>query len=322
VAIAAAFDLGRPTAPLTLVHNQVARSWRLDTTTGSFHVKEFWPDEDPFWAPQLIDRMDFERRALEAGIATVAPIPPVVPAYAWAGRVDGRGSYRVYEWIDNRHLSADDDVTDWLGTMLARLHELSPVTTPPELAWRWFVHHPRPTWEGWIAAGHEHAKSWASILQDNLDVILELCARDDKAFMSAADHVITHRDVEPYNVIISSSGPLLIDWDAVGPESATIETGHAAVTFGYNDTQRVHRILNAYTEAGGRLAPLGPDLLIRTANRQLSNITGLIRATLGERRPAAWMDQLDDGDRHITGWLNDLPGLLAHLDSMAASFAV
>ena len=87
-----------PVSPLILVQHTVARAWRLDTTAGSFHVKQFWTDQDPDWAPELIGRMELERQAISAGIAAARPIDPVAPAYGWAGRVAGHGAYRVYEW--------------------------------------------------------------------------------------------------------------------------------------------------------------------------------------------------------------------------------
>jgi len=59
--------------------------------------------------------MEFERQAISAGIAAARPIDPVAPAYGWAGRVAGHGAYRVYEWVDNRPLTAPDDIAGWLG---------------------------------------------------------------------------------------------------------------------------------------------------------------------------------------------------------------
>jgi hypothetical protein len=317
--IAEAFNLGRPVAQLTQVQHTVSRSWRLDTRAGSFHVKQFWADDDPEWAPQLLDRMEFERLAMTAGIGVVRPIDPVTSAYGLAGRVEGRGAYRVYEWVDNRPLSPDDDIADWLGGTLAQLHRLRPIGDPPDLALRWFVSHPRARWESWIATGVEQGKQWTSIARERLGDILELGRRDDRAFLAAADHVITHRDIEPYNVIMTVNGPILIDWDSVGPESATVETGHAAITFGYDDPDRAHHILDAYTSAGGQLSDLGGDLLIRTAARQTSDIVGLIRYSLGLRPPAGWMTPID-ADQRITEWLTDLPGLIASLSKTGTSY--
>lgn len=317
--IAEAFDLGRPVAQLTQVQHTVSRSWRLDTSAGSFHVKQFWAEDDPEWARQLVDRMEFERQAMAAGIGVVRPIDPVTSAYGWAGRVEGRGAYRVYEWVDNRPLNPDDDITDWLGGTLAQLHRLRPIGEPPDLAWRWFVSHPRACWESWIATAVEQGKPWTSTARERLGDILELGRRDDRAFLAAADHVITHRDIEPYNVIMTANGPILIDWDSVGPDSATVETGHAAITFGYDDAARVHRILDAYTAAGGEIADLGGDLLIRTAARQRSDIVGLIRYSLGLRSPAGWMIRVN-ADQRITEWLIDLPRLIAALSKTGASY--
>ncbi|MFI7601458.1 phosphotransferase [Actinoplanes sp. NPDC049681] len=38
------------------------------------------------------------------------------------------------------------------------------------------------------------------------------------AVLAAGDYVSTHRDVEPWNVLMTGSGPALVDWDTAGPE--------------------------------------------------------------------------------------------------------
>lgn len=95
--VAEAFDLGKPVGQLVPVQHTVSQTWRMTTDQGSYLVKQLWPDADPEWAVQLNDRKSFEQRASAAGIRTPRTVPPFYPAFGWAGRVAGRGAYRVTE---------------------------------------------------------------------------------------------------------------------------------------------------------------------------------------------------------------------------------
>jgi hypothetical protein len=110
--------LGRPVQPLTRHQHTSFPTWRLDTTAGSFLIKRLW-ETDPAWRPHIERAMDFERRAIGAGVPTARPIAPAVPAFGYAARVTGCGVFRAYEWLEHRPLAAADDVTDWLGRVLA-----------------------------------------------------------------------------------------------------------------------------------------------------------------------------------------------------------
>jgi Ser/Thr protein kinase RdoA (MazF antagonist) len=57
------------------------------------------------------------------------PLSPVGPAFGYAADLDGVGLVRAYEWVDGRPLAGADDVAEWLGGTLARLHGLERTAT-------------------------------------------------------------------------------------------------------------------------------------------------------------------------------------------------
>lgn len=278
-----AFGIGNAVEPLAFIQHTVSRTWRLTTRTGTYLAKELWSGDDPHWTGQLADRMAFERQALEAGIRMPTPISPIETAFGWAGRIDGVGAYRVYDWMPGRHAGASDDITDWLAATLATLHRLRPAGRAVQADWRWdnLVHE--ATWDHRLEAAIRHAKPWAATLQQRLAAITALTARLWDAWRTAADDTITHRDFEPSNVLVTADGPALIDWDSVGYASATLEAGCVAVSFSADDPRRIRRVLEEYGDSGGQLAELQGDLLLQPIARKLSDLGSQITIALGER---------------------------------------
>jgi hypothetical protein len=314
-ALAEAFGTGRPTGPPVQHQHTSFPTWRLDTTSGAYLVKRLWV-EDPDWRPHVERAMAFERGVLAAGVPTARPVPPVHPAFGYAARLPGHGVFRAYEWLDHRPLAESDDVAEWLGRVLARLHSLEAAPPGSEPGWRWLGIFPRAAWDEWTVLGAERGKPWAPVLRRHLDSIMRLADRLVHAYSAAGDLVLTHGDVEPYNVLITEDGPVLIDWESVGHESATLETGRAAVAFGRGDPDLTARFLHAYRDAGGTLADLGDDLLIRPVALDLCHIAERITAVLGQEPAPGWLD-LRTADRRIGEQVTELPEKVARLEALA-----
>ncbi|GAA3511779.1 aminoglycoside phosphotransferase family protein [Actinocatenispora rupis] len=286
-AVAAAFGLGRPTGPLVPVVYTSQPTWRLDTTAGRVFVKRV---DHTGWRDELAAAMDLERRARAAGIALPRPVPPVTPTFGYVTDVAGWGTARAYEWVDGRAATADDDLAGWLGSTLARLHAVARCTTVP--APYWYGLHDEREWRGWLTAGHDRGLPWAPALRRHLPHLLHASVRIRAAFRDAADHVLTHRDVEPWNVLVTPSGPLLVDWDTAGPDSAGLELAHAAYDLARHqrttpDATTFHAVLAAYREAGGGPVPTGRDALARRLGLHLGRIAERLRSSLGQQPPGS-----------------------------------
>ena len=116
---------------------------------------------------------------------------------------------------------------------------------------------------------------------------------------------MTHRDVEPWNVLITSAGPVLVDWDAAGPDSAGLVAAHAAYAFPGRG-----RTLAAYVAHGGRL-PRPGDLFARRAGLMLSRLAWRVGVTLGNADPGSF--EIAALDRTAGDRLRDLPAFVAEL---------
>jgi hypothetical protein len=317
--IAQAFDIGRADGPLMPVQHTVSQTWRMTTDRGSFLVKQLWPEEDPDWALQLVDRMAFEQRASAAGIRTPASVPPIHPAFGWTGRVAGRGAYRVTEWVEHRKVSDDDDLSDWLGWALATMHSFQRYTgnvEPP------YYIRPTEQWQAWSAQAAEQRRPWATELADHLDDYLAITNRLRSTFLDAGDHVITHRDMVPFNVLITATGPVLTDWEVIGAESASLEAGFAAVTFGRSNTGYIRRILDSYRGSGGALVGgLGENLFAHKLGSELGRLAGMLQGALDGSPLRGWQTRYEDHDEGVTRLLQEVLATAERLHKLATSLA-
>jgi Ser/Thr protein kinase RdoA (MazF antagonist) len=328
--LADAFDLGRPTAPIAPVRHVSQETWRLDTTAGPVLVKRFWKGPELPWQVELDAAMRLEQQALAAGVDTPSPVPPRAAQFGAAAQIDGLGIFRAYPFLPHRPLEPDDDIADWVGETLARIQHLAPpLRDVPAPTW-WYNQFPQVAsadWHEWLEKGTASGRAWVPALGRHLRLILDLSVRVTDVFAATAPHVQTHRDFEPWNVLMVPHGrgarPMLIDWDVAGPDSAVLEAAHVLTSFARHgrqapDSERIHRSVGAYVSAGGQPPRPGPDLLVRTLGMRLAKISQGIRADLTGFTPRSSLPASAEAKvlEHIEG----LPALLADTTGWADQF--
>ncbi|MFI6676271.1 phosphotransferase enzyme family protein [Kribbella sp. NPDC050470] len=302
--IAAAFELGEAVGELDLVRRGDTDTWRLETATGEYFVKGYWPDTGgQFTSGGLLDQltmaMDFEQRAHSAGIDLAEPVAPVDPVAGWVTRVEDR-LFRVYRWIASRPLSADDDISEWLGRTMAQVHQLQPLGRAGLPEWWRTALKPQADWEQWFTEADRLGKTWAPLAWERLPDITAVTARITAACDDAPDCVMTHGDFKTHNLLMTPNGPVLIDWDSVRVDSAALEAGRVAHIFAAGAPEGIQRVLTAYTEAGGDVSWAGDDLFLSVARKDLHSLFEHVQVALGIMSAPRWMT---DPDQMITDLL-------------------
>lgn len=278
--VAAAFALEGPVeTPVSIRERGQVLAWRVGTRSGPVLIKRFWADDELPWQDQLESAMELEQLAVQAGIDTPAPIPPVDPAFGSVARIPGLGFLRAFPYVEHRPLHDDDDIAEWIGTTLALTHRLRPVEGVPDPNW-WYGQQPPVDlgqWEAWLRSGESRGKVWAPLLREHLGLVTDLAQRITQTFAQSGPHVESHRDVEPWNILMSGQRPVLIDWDTAGPESALLETAYVITTCAARgrtepDPALILKSHRAYVAAGG--APITPrsGLLDRRVGYEVSKL--------------------------------------------------
>ncbi|MFI5692213.1 phosphotransferase enzyme family protein [Kribbella sp. NPDC051586] len=307
--IAVAFGLGEPVGELVRVRRGDADTWRLETVGGSYFVKGFVG----FDRRRVAVGMGFEGRVREAGVDVPEPIAPIDPLLGWVARIGAR-PVRVYRWVEG---VGERDVSVWLGRTMARVHQVQPVGQVGLPEWWRAAVHPAATWEGWFARAEEGGAAWAGLRADSVPHILAVTERITELCDVAPDIVTTHGDFKPHNLVMSASGPVLVDWDSVRTDSAALEAGRAAYIFGDGEAEQTNRILDAYVAAGGELGWTGPDLFLSVARHHIQVLAEQIRVSLGEATAIGWMGDRAAREAAIADLLRELPAKLEALSGLA-----
>jgi aminoglycoside phosphotransferase (APT) family kinase protein len=241
--------LGTPTGLLARVHGGFAnRMYRLDTDRGSFAVKEM----------NLLDRrmtyhaddvLRFERAAFAAGI----PMPEPVSA--------GHGVL-VHRWVEGEKIPEAPVPTAYafeVGRILARIHTLDVRWTGPS-DWE-----PAPRdWPDLAERARTTGQPWADELTSRVRTFLAVAEFVDTC-ERPGPVVLTHRDVQPWNLLARDGRPVLLDWELSGMLDLSGELGATALGIakgpGLDDIRPAvfTAVLDGYTAGGGTVPPPGPN---------------------------------------------------------------
>lgn len=297
--------LGTPTGPMTRIGGGHAnRTYRLDTDRGSFAVKELNLD-DRRWDYPVADVFRLEQTAFAAGIEMPEPI-------------SAEGGVLVHRWADGDPVPEEPVPASFgqrVGRVLARLHKLgidwphppvddTVVADWPELADRA------------VATG----QPWAAELRSRVTVLLEITDLVNSCHRRGP-LVLTHRDVQPWNLLSRDGRPVLLDWELSGLLDLSGELGSTALALskgrGLDTVQPAifRAVLDGYVAAGGTVPPAGPSWfayaigswLGHTRSNVLRCLTGVEQRTGPEL--ALSHQIVDDGLRGLPVMFDRLPEL-------------
>lgn len=185
------------------------RAWRITTSTGSFLLRRFSPD---ITADQAAATLRVHSRAADAGLA-----PTLLPA--GTGRPITRAAGRLFALTTHLQAKAfDPDKADAcschrLGRLLGRLHHRLRETPADGLpGWR------LPATSALRAALAAHNSSGCAhpaarrVLRAKLARAHAIPSRV-LAHLNGLDRQVIHGDVHPGNILLTGTGPVLVDFD-------------------------------------------------------------------------------------------------------------
>jgi Ser/Thr protein kinase RdoA (MazF antagonist) len=251
---AAAFGLGGVLVePVVAARGEMGRIWRLETTTGTWALKEVFRPE-----PDAAERARLDAAFQEAALGAGVPLPR--PIVARDGRVlievgqpDHRRAVRVYGWLDLRSRDAVVPISE-VAAILGRLHGLAILDSRPIDPWfREAV--PAERWPALAARARAAGVSWATTLERLVPTLLAGTEVAARAFAAApltpAGTITCHLDYNPENVLLDATGrPVVVDWENSGPELAEQELASAVAEF-VADPSDTATFLRAYVASGG-----------------------------------------------------------------------
>jgi aminoglycoside phosphotransferase (APT) family kinase protein len=289
------------------VHGGYAnRMYRLDTDQGSFAVKEL-NLADRRWVYHVDDVFRFEQAAFAAGIPMPEPIS-----------YDDRTL--VHRWVDGEKVPEEPVPAAYafeVGEILARLHALdvewphdaTGEPTPrdwPELAERATV-----TGQPWATELATQVETFSAIAQ-----FVDTCERPGPV-------VLTHKDIQPWNLLARNGRPVVLDWELSGMLDLSGELGSTALSLakgsGFDQVEPAifRTVLDGYVAGGGTLPPPGPSWFVYLIGGWLGHTRwNLLRCLAGAEAKTG--PDLELSHEAVRNGVRGLPDLFARLPDLEA----
>jgi hypothetical protein len=232
-----------------------------------YAVKEMRnPWADPHWQQWLAESWDFEQQAIAAGVAAPRPVPNPASGgcLAWVRRRDPAlpaAAVRVHHWARGNPVGlgpVEPQTARWAGQLLATLHQLRVLPRDRSL-------FPAPStdtanrWPELAEAAQRNGAEWAHQLTAAAPAVSLIADLATSAGYQPDQEVITHGDVDQKNLIATTHGPVLCDWDLAAPLIPRRELADVATSLGCWDNFAVSReVVRSYHQAGGDDTPIEP----------------------------------------------------------------
>ena len=313
LAVAEAYALGEPRGAATVAaRGELGRIWRLETTSGTWAVKELLRFDPTVVESAARRDIAFQRAAVDAGI----PMPH--PVVSRAGDVttvvtSPQGAshrVRVYTWLDLASREAVPDRRD-VATILGRLHAMELADDRPVDPW--YSVPPRPDrWPDLLQEASSQGVPWRQALADVVPVV---AASLDAIPAGEMRSIVTcHLDFNPENVLVDTRGrTMVIDWENSGPATAEQELASSVAEF-VADPAETRDFISAYVAAGGTG---------RLVDRSSFRMTVVVQANLVETyaRLALALDSTPEDRARSAHWVEDIAAHAFTVDRIDAWLA-
>jgi len=234
------------------------KMYAVKTSTGKYAIKAL--------NPQIMRRpMAMQNFINSEHIANIASNNiSALPAKRFNGvfmqEIDNQ-FYLVFDWIEGKSIKFDEINIihcEKIGAILADIH----ITDFSKLgiANDWSDNTTYTIdWSDYLQKGQESNAVWTNLLLEIIDKLYDWNAQASKsAKLLASDMVISHRDLDPKNVMWNQDDPIVIDWEAAGyinPMQELIETAiyWSEDEMGNIDKEKFLAFIDGYKKKYGKL---------------------------------------------------------------------
>ncbi|CAN7548783.1 phosphotransferase [Rossellomorea sp. LjRoot5] len=299
------------TEPVKVSGGLLHTMYAVETTTGKYAVKALNPSI--MKRPEALG--NYVRSEQVARL--VSENVPALPAKTFDGDAIQKVRdqwFLVFEWVEGRSVKQDEigiKHCKLIGSLLADIHdtdfqELGIVPEETEV-------RPSIDWNAYLQKGQDMKADWMKSFEDIIENLYEWDAGASEAESRlGSDMVMSHRDLDPKNVMWVQEEPVVIDWESAGfihPMQDLIET--ALYWSGTTNQDRFSSFISGYKGENG---PITADWEAVLANG-FSGKLGWLGYNL---KRSLWLECTDEeeqrlGTRQVIETIGELREYACHM---------
>lgn len=231
--------LGRligPTVPLTGGH--LHRMFSVRTTGGHYAVKALNPLV--MLRPRALGDINVSERISRIAACYIPAATALMFDGSSVQEIDGQ-YYLIFDWVNGVATHCSDITVkhcSLIGSYLATLHKLDFGNICPNNDFA--SDNPAVNWRTYLDEGIKTGAVWSEHMRINIDRLESWSAQLEASIKRlSCSTVISHRDLEPKNVLWHNGYPTIIDWEAAGRIHPTHDMIETAVYWARGDSGSV-----------------------------------------------------------------------------------
>lgn len=226
--------------PETVSGGFLHRMYTIETTQGKYAVKALNPQI--MLRPTAMGNFIKSERIANIVSNNISAVPAKVFNGNSIQNIDGQ-FFLVFDWVNGTSLKMNEiDKIHCIkvGEILANIHmtdfselEIENDTTDntQSIDWDYYLH-----------MGQENNLEWVNLLLENINNIYDWTAQaNESAKLLASNMVISHRDLDPKNVMWIQDNPIIIDWECAGFVNPMYELIETAIYWSENETGNIDK---------------------------------------------------------------------------------
>lgn len=233
------------------------RIYAIETTQGRYAIKALNPQI--MLRPVAMQNFIKSERIANIAVNNTSALPAKKFNDTFMQEIDNQ-FYLVFDWVDGKSLKPNEiNIVhcEKIGAILADIH----MTDFSELGIinDWSDNARLTDWNYYLQKGQENNTVWVNLLLENIDKLYDWNAQANKsARLLTSDMVISHRDLDPKNVMWNQDNPIIIDWESAGYINPMQDLTETAIYWSENeigsiDKERFLAFIGGYKRRYGTL---------------------------------------------------------------------
>ncbi len=253
-------------APKAISGGFLHRIYAVETTKGKYAVKALNPKI--MLRPEAMQNFINSEHIANIALNNIPALPAKRINGSFMQEID-KQFYLIFDWVDGINLKPNEigiAHCEKMGTILADIHMID--FSMIEMLNDWLDIEQPIDWNKYLQKGRENNAVWVNQLCEITEKLYDWNAQANKsANLLASDMIISHRDLDPKNVMWSQGNPIIIDWESAGYTNPMQELTETAIYWsesklGNIDKEKFVAFIDGYKKRYGTLQENWKKVLI------------------------------------------------------------